>query len=153
MIALQYCLDFCQASTWINHRCTYVPSLLNLSLTFHPFPPLSVITEPQLEFLEPYSKFPLALYSHMLVYRLHPFLSIHLILSLFSPTLICKSVLCLHCCSVNRFISAIFLDSIYIYVNIQYLFFSFWLTSLCIIGSKFIHLIRTDSNVFLFMAE
>ena len=26
--------------------------------------------------------------------------------------------------------------------------FSFWLTSLCIIGSSFIHLIRTDSNVF-----
>ena len=31
--------------------------------------------------------------------------------------------------------------------------FSFWLTSLCIIGSSFIHLIRTDSDVFLFMAE
>ena len=28
--------------------------------------------------------------------------------------------------------------------------FSFWLTSLCIIGSSFIHLIRTDSNVFFF---
>ena len=26
--------------------------------------------------------------------------------------------------------------------------FSFWLTSLCIIGSSLIHLIRTDSNVF-----
>ena len=25
--------------------------------------------------------------------------------------------------------------------------FSFWLTSLCIIGSSFVHLIRTDSNV------
>jgi len=31
--------------------------------------------------------------------------------------------------------------------------FSFWLTSPCIIGSSFIHLIRTDSNVFFFMAE
>ena len=29
----------------------------------------------------------------------------------------------------------------------------FWLTSLCIIGSSFIHLIRTDSNVFFLMAE
>ena len=28
--------------------------------------------------------------------------------------------------------------------------FSFWLTSFCIIGSTFIHLIRTDSNVFSF---
>ena len=31
--------------------------------------------------------------------------------------------------------------------------FPFWLTSLCIIGSSFIHLIRTDSNVFFLMAE
>ena len=33
-------------------------------------------------------------------------------------------------------------------------YFTFlWLTSLCIIGSSFIHLIRTDSNVFFLMAE
>ena len=31
--------------------------------------------------------------------------------------------------------------------------FSFWLTSLCIIGSSFIHLIRTDSNVFFLVAD
>ena len=31
--------------------------------------------------------------------------------------------------------------------------FSFWLTSLCIIGSSFIHLIRTDSNVLFLTAE
>ena len=31
--------------------------------------------------------------------------------------------------------------------------FSFWLTSLCIVGSSFIHLIRTDSNAFFLMAE
>ena len=35
-------------------------------------------------------------------------------------------------------------------VNIWHLLFSFWLTSLCIIGSRFIHLISTDWNVFLF---
>ena len=35
----------------------------------------------------------------------------------------------------------------YICVSILYWCFSFWLTSLCIIGSSFIHLIRTDSNV------
>ena len=35
-------------------------------------------------------------------------------------------------------------------VRIRYLSFSFGLTSLCIIGSRFIHLIRTDSNLFLF---
>ena len=37
--------------------------------------------------------------------------------------------------------------------SILYWCVSFWLTSLCIIGSSFIHLIRTDSNVFFLMAE
>ena len=37
--------------------------------------------------------------------------------------------------------------------HIYVLCFSFWLTSLYIIGSSFIHLIRTDSNVFFLMAE
>ena len=37
--------------------------------------------------------------------------------------------------------------------SILYWCFSFWLTSLCIIGSSFIYLIRTDSNVFFLMAE
>ena len=37
--------------------------------------------------------------------------------------------------------------------RIWYLSFSFWLTSLCIIGSRLIHLIRTDSNAFLFMGK
>ena len=41
----------------------------------------------------------------------------------------------------------------YICVSILYSCCSFWLTSLCIIGSSFIHLIRTDSNVFFLMAE
>ena len=36
-------------------------------------------------------------------------------------------------------------------VSILYWCFSFWLTSLCIKGSSFIHLIRTDSNVFFLM--
>ena len=37
--------------------------------------------------------------------------------------------------------------------SILYWCFSFWLTLLFIIGSSFIHLIRTDSNVFFLMAE
>ena len=37
--------------------------------------------------------------------------------------------------------------------HIYVLCFSFWLTSLYIIGSSFIHLIRTDSNVFFLLAE
>ena len=36
---------------------------------------------------------------------------------------------------------------------LEYIFIFLFLTSLCIINSRFIHLIRTDSNAFLFMAE
>ena len=38
------------------------------------------------------------------------------------------------------------------YVLIYDICFSLWLTSLCITGSRFIHLMRTDSNLFLFTA-
>ena len=38
-------------------------------------------------------------------------------------------------------------------ISILYWCFSFWLTSFCIIGTGFIHLIRTDSNVFFLMAD
>ena len=46
------------------------------------------------------------------------------------------------------------LSKVHIYcVSILYWCFSFWLTSLCIIGSSFIYLNRTNSNVFFLMAE
>ena len=61
--------------------------------------------------------------------------------------------LCLFCCLTYRVIVTIFLNSIFICVNILYWCFSFWLTSLCIVGSSFIHLFRTDSNTFFLMAE
>ena len=65
-----------------------------------------------------------------------------------------KSVLyiCVSCCLAYRVIITIFLNSIYMCQYIVLVFF-FWLTSLCIIGSSFIHLIRTDSDVFYLMAE
>ena len=64
---------------------------------------------------------------------------------------VCSLCLCLHCCPENRFINVIF-QIPYICVSIWYLFSSFWLNSLCIIGSSFIHLIRTDSDVLLLLA-
>ena len=45
------------------------------------------------------------------------------------------------------------LSKFHIYAFVYCIGVSFWLTSLCIIGSSFIHLIRTDSNVFFLMAE
>ena len=65
----------------------------------------------------------------------------------------CSIHLCLFCCLAYRVILTLFLNSIDICISILYWCFSFWLTSLCIIGSSFIHLIRTDSNVFFLMAE
>ena len=61
---------------------------------------------------------------------------------------VCSLCLHLQCYPANTFISIIFLGS-HTHVNIQYLFFHFWLISHCITGSRFIHLIRTDSNAFL----
>ena len=61
----------------------------------------------------------------------------------------CSVCLCLHFLSVNRFANTICLDSIYVFVNIAYLVFTFWLISLCIASSRFILFIRMDSNLFL----
>ena len=65
----------------------------------------------------------------------------------------CSLCLCLFCCLTHRVIITIFLNSIYICINILYQCFPFWLTSLCIMCSSFIHLIRTDSNAFFLIAE
>ena len=35
-IALQCCVGFCYTTTWISHKCTYIPFLLNLLPTPHP---------------------------------------------------------------------------------------------------------------------
>ena len=84
--ALQFCVAFCHTPAWVSHRYIYVPSLLNLPPTSCPFPPLKVVTEPQFEFPESYSKFPLALYFTYGNVNFHVTLSIHLALS-FLPTL------------------------------------------------------------------
>ena len=44
IIDLQCCAAFCQTSTWISHRHTYVPFLLNLPPTPIPTPPLQDVT-------------------------------------------------------------------------------------------------------------
>ena len=64
---------------------------------------------------------------------------------------VCSVHLCLFFCFAYRVIVTIFLNSIC--VSILYWSLSLWLTSLCIMGSSYIHLIRTDSNEFFLMAE
>ena len=156
MIGLQYWFDFYHTPVWISHKCTYAPSFLNLPLSSFPFPPplgyyrapvwvtwviqqitighlltcgTASVTMLLFPFISPFPSSP-------------PPLSISLFSMSLSPLLLCKQV---HQYHPSRY---------HIYVLIyDILFFSFWLTSLCIIGSRFLYLMRTDSNVFLFMSE
>jgi len=142
--ALQYYVGFHHISALISYRCTHVPSLLNLPPTSNPTPLgcqrnlgfellchaanfhwLSDFTPGNACFSAPLSGFPT-----------------------FFPRCVCKSLLCLHlhCCLSGWFITAILLGSICMCLS-RYLSFSFWLTSLCIIGSGFFHLIRTDKCI------
>ena len=50
VIVLQNFLGFCQTSTWIGHRYTYVPSLLNVPPISLPIPQLQVVTDPPLQY-------------------------------------------------------------------------------------------------------
>ena len=70
----------------------------------------------------------------------------HSLLLPLSPK-VCSLCLCLLCCPAHRIVDAIFVDYLYIWVNILYLSFFFWLTSLCIIDSRFTHLIHWVSSV------
>ena len=89
--------------------------------------------------------------SHMIIYmfQCYSLKSSHPCLLPQSPK-VCSLYLCLFCYLAYRVIITIFLNSIYICSNILYWCFSFWLISLCIIDSSFIHLIRTNSNAFFF---
>ena len=71
--------------------------------------------------------------------------------TLFFPHCVHKSVLyvCASIAALQIGTSVSFFYIPYVCVNIWYLLFSFWLTSLCITGSRFIHLTRTHSNSFL----
>ena len=91
---------------------------------------------------------------HLIVYiYIDATFSIHSTLSF--PNCVYKSILyfCIFIPSLQIGSSIPFFSIPYIWVNTQYLFFSFWLTSLCITGSKFIYLAKTDSDSFLFMAN
>ena len=109
----------------MSHKYAYVPFLLSLPPTFLPIPSLLVVTGPWFEFPELYSKFPLVIYFTYCNIGFHVSLSTHPTLS-FPLTRVRKSVLYVCCRPANNLISTIFLDSINICINIQYLFFSFW---------------------------
>ena len=110
IIALQYCVGFCHPWTWINHRYTYIPTLLNLPITSHPIPPLYVVMEHRFEHSASYRKFSLAIcFTYGNVY-------VSILLSQLSPPLLsplCPQVysLHLHHCPANSVIRTFSLDS------------------------------------------
>ena len=91
---------------------------------------------------------------HMVIYlfQCNPLNSSRPLLPLLSAQ-VCPLGLHLYPCPPNRLISTIFLGSIYMCVNIWYVFFFFCLTSFYITTSRFIYITRTGSNSFFFMAE
>ena len=59
--------------------------------------------------------------------------------------------ICISIPALERGSSGLFFYISNVCVNIQYLFFSSWLTSLCVKGSRFVHLCSTESDLFLFI--
>ena len=76
IIALQYCVGFCHTATWISHKYTYVPSLLNPFSSPSPFT-LCVVSERWVEPPVSHSKFPLGIYFTYGNVCFHAILSIH----------------------------------------------------------------------------
>ena len=144
---------FCRTSTWIRHGCTRVP---------HPEPPSHIPSHtiplvhpsaPALSILYPALKLDWRFISYMILYMFqchspkYP--------TLFLSHRVRKTVLYI-CVSfaVSHTGYHYHLSKFHIYALLYCIWcYSFWLTSLCKISSNFIHLIRTDSNVFFLMAE
>ena len=146
LITLQYCIGF--PIHQHRHRCTHVP---------HPEPPpllptnaipLGRLSAPAPSILHPASTLDWRFISYVILYmfQCHFPKSSHRVQK--TVLYICVSFAVSH--------TGLSLPSFqipHICVSILYWCFSFWLTSLCIIGSSFIHIIRTDSNVFFLMDE
>ena len=134
---------------WTSQRYTRVPSLLNLHTTCHPIPPLSVVTEPWVLALASHSKFAMGTYFAYGNVCVSKQLS-QVVPPSASPQCIHKLPVCIwvSTAALQTGSSAPSFQAPYIWVNIPHLSFSFWLTSLCVTGSRLIHFVRTDSKVF-----
>ena len=144
---------FCHTLTWICHGHTPVPHPKPLSHLLPSTIPLGHLSAPAPSILYPASNLDWRFVSYMIVYmfQCHCPKSSHP-LPLPESKRLFYIHLCLFCCLAYRVIITIFLNSIYM-CKYNLLVFFFLATSLCIIGFSFIHLIRTNSNVFFLMAE
>ena len=145
---------FCHTSTWIRHRYTRFPILNPPPSSCSPYHPSgsSQCTSPK----HPVSCMKPGLVIHFIYDIKHVSMALSQIIpSSPSPT---ESKRMFYN-SVSRLLSRLqgyyyhLKKKSYICISIQYWYFSFWITSLYIIGSSFIHLIRNDSNILFLMAE
>ena len=150
LITLQYCSGFCHTLTWISHGFTCIPLPDPPScLPCQPIP-LGLPSAPALSTCLMHPTWAGDLFHPWYYTCFNALLSEH-------PTLtishrVQKSVLYI-CVSFSVLHIGLSLPSFFkfhICVSILYGSLSFWLTSLCIIGSSFIHPIRPDSNEFFF---
>ena len=88
----------------------------------------------------------------MYLFQCYSLKSSHPLILPLSPK-VCSLCLCLLCWPACRIISTIFLDSIYTCLIYDICLSLSDLLHSVIIGYRFIHLIRTDSNAFLFIDE
>ena len=151
LITLQYCSGFCHTLTWISHGFTCVS---------HPDPPSRLPPHPI-----PVGHPGAPALSTCLMHPtwagdlFHPWQYTCFSCSLWTshPCLlpqspkVCSVHLCLFFYFTYRVMVTIFLNSIIICISVLHWSLSFWLTSLCIMGSSFIHCIRTDSNEFFYV--
>ena len=142
IIALQYCVSLRHTSTWISHRYSMSPPSWISLLPPTPSHSSRLSQSTWFELPPSYSKFPLAIYFAYVNVYVSVLLSIHY--TLFFPHCVHMSVLYV-CISVAALPIGSSVPSFYIpyiCVNMWHLFFSFWLTSLYAIGSRFIYLIE-----------
>ena len=151
IIALENFVVFCHTSTRISYRDTHVPSLPSLL----PHPTLLDCYRAPVWVPWVIQQVPIAIYLTDGIVNFHVTHFIHLTLSPIPYVSVNRSVLyiCFSTAALKINSSVPSFESPYICISIWYLYFSFWLTSLSIIGSRFIHLIGNDSNSLLFMAE
>ena len=142
-VTLPCCTGFCHTASCTSHKYTHVPSLLNPP-TPNPVSPFQVVRVHPVQPL----RYPATSHQwpilHMVKCVFHSALSVSSASpSPTVPTSLFSMSVSLFC-PAHGFFSTYYLARFHVYALIYSMHFSFWLTSLCITGSRFIHLTRTD---------